>query len=446
MKQTDKLSWFTEYLSSRIGIKFISTQDQFYYEFYPESYKEKKIIIAKCQAQDEKQESNNNLYYWNPRSENINFLPSENLLLPFYENNKNKLIEIGDESIKINYDFVENTFWILTRKEELNESERDKHLRFPYHRSHAFRHDYIKRPIVDEWISLIKQILRINLPSITITDRKPRIKISCDVDRPYQNYAGMTQVFRRSMSSLIRKRSPSMAFDIVSKHLFGKKPEKTEDSWYKNITWIMDINERYGNTVQFNFLCGGCHPLDGHYNVHDTEIKNMIISIVKRGHEIGIHPSYESFCDREKLTSEVTAFRELLEEENIGIPALKSRQHYLRWDSLRTPVLLDSCNVSEDSSLGYAETIGFRVGTSHPFKMFDHTSNRKLNLTQSPLLIMESSLLAQSKDTTDASDQAEEIWKNVKLHGGDFTLLWHNSDINSEMDKETYTNILKILK
>ena len=45
--------------------------------------------------------------------------------------------------------------------------------------------------------------------------------------------------------------------------------------------------------------------------------------------------------------------------------------HYLRWDINRSPAYLAGLGVSQDASLGYADQVGFRCGTSYEFPAFD---------------------------------------------------------------------------
>ena len=49
---------------------------------------------------------------------------------------------------------------MLCRIEEIGRSDLDEHKRFPASESHAFKHNYLDRPVVDEWMHVLGQVIR----------------------------------------------------------------------------------------------------------------------------------------------------------------------------------------------------------------------------------------------------------------------------------------------
>ena len=85
-----------------------------------------------------------------------------------------------------------------------------------------------------------------------------------------------------------------------------------------------------------------------------------------------------------------------------------------------------------DSTLGYAEQEGFRCGTAHDFPVFDLRSRRQLRLREQPLLAMDVTFAQyQGCSPVQTLERLCGLRDEVQRFGGDFTLLWHNSSLNT---------------
>ncbi len=84
---------------------------------------------------------------------------------------------------------------MLTRLEEVRRTDLDSHQRFPATSSHAYRHGYLERPIVDEWLNVLGQVIQRVWSSIELKQHEFSIKVSHDVDIPsryaFQNLKGL---------------------------------------------------------------------------------------------------------------------------------------------------------------------------------------------------------------------------------------------------------------
>ena len=74
----------------------------------------------------------------------------------------------------------------MNRSEEISlESQYyDIHNRFDYRFSHAYKFGYLSRPIIDEWLKFLSQLIKFNYPSTKIKKFKFRISPTHDVDNP----------------------------------------------------------------------------------------------------------------------------------------------------------------------------------------------------------------------------------------------------------------------
>tara|TARA_B100002052_G_scaffold283509_1_gene294509 strand:- start:175 stop:861 length:687 start_codon:yes stop_codon:yes gene_type:complete len=211
--------------------------------------------------------------------------------------------------------------------------------------------------------------------------------------------------------------------------------------------WMMDANERCGNKVTFYFTAGGVHELDPIYSIREPRLKKLIARILERGHEVGLHGSYLSFDRPEILKQEANDFLEFLESQNLLTNNLGGRQHYLRWDVRTTPQAHASAGLEHDSSLCFAQHPGFRCGTSREYTMYDLVGRKPLPLKQRPLLVMECSVISEEYLGLGPSSQAfsvmDEIKRTALYWGGDHTLLWHNSFLETPEARELYCQLIK---
>ena len=95
----------------------------------------------------------------------------------------------------------------------------------------------------------------------------------------------------------------------------------------------------------------------------------------------------------------------------------KSRQHYLHFDFHKTIKYLENNKISEDSSLGYNEHVGFRCGTGVPFYLFNWSIMAKSKVLERPLVWMDSSQMNLHKKTGFSfQDGVSHFFKNNKFN------------------------------
>jgi hypothetical protein len=84
-----------------------------------------------------------------------------------------------------------------------------------------------------------------------------------------------------------------------------------------------------------------------------------------------------------------------------------------------------------DSTAGYAEKEGFRCGCCYSFPVFNILTRKKLNLRETPLMAMDTTLAVYQKlSTEDLQRRIRNLSGTVKKYNGEFTILWHNSSFN----------------
>ena len=209
----------------------------------------------------------------------------------------------------------------------------------------------------------------------------------------------------------------------------------------------MDISEKHNIKSTFFFITDhSAGKIDGDYLIEHPAIKKIIQEIYKRGHKIGLHPSYNSYKDKVQIKKEFKKLLSICKLYKIKQANWGSRQHFLRWKTPTTAANLDEAGLSYDSTMAFADHPGFRSGVCYDYPLFDLVNRKTLNLLERPLIIMECSIIDKRYMNLGTGIEAFEMIKKLKnrcrLFNGNFTLLWHNSRLVAKKEKNLYEKTL----
>jgi hypothetical protein len=141
---------------------------------------------------------------------------------------------------------------------------------------------------------------------------------------------------------------------------------------------------------------------------------------------IGIHPSYASNRSLKTLKKEFERFSCIL-----GKKPVISRQHYLIMRFPDTCRALIDQGIQDDYTMGYASRIGFRAGTTMPFRFYDLEREVETNLVLHPFICMDVTFRQYLGLTPEkASDMIRTMMNKVRLVHGRFVSLWHNESLS----------------
>lgn len=380
---------------------------------------------------------------WDASAEGWAAALQEPLPAPGAESLPMPLIAKAADGWHLDYDILGFVYWMLTRQEEVGRTDLDAHERFPATVSHAYRYGYLERPIVDEWLHILGQVIRQTWPRLELRKHQYSIKVSHDVDAPSM-YAFKTwgTIARIMAGHLVKRRDLRACVSAPYIKLRSKRALHRSDP-YNTFSWLMDLSEANGLQSAFYFICGRTDVTkDAEYVPEHPAIRYLMRQIHARGHEIGLHPSYASCSKPEIIKQEARRLRDICAAEGITQSTWGGRMHYLRW---RQPVTLQAwqdADMDYDSTLGYADSTGFRCGTCFEYPAFNPITHKTLKLRIRPLVMMEGSLLDSSYLGMGTGLAAKEKIGNLKSSckavGGCFTLLWHNSSLDDEKLRKLY--------
>lgn len=385
--------------------------------------------------------------FWYPESEGFERTLGENLPMPGSRCSSKTIVEKVDNGFQVHFDIFGLTYWSVNRLEELVSGPLDNHGRFPAVRSHAYKNQYLDRPIVDEWLLVLRQIILRQWPEVKLKKHVGRLDVSHDVDRPLRYYQGtFFKTIRDAIKDSIKNINP-LLFLTALRIRKNAKDTLGEKDPYNTFDWLMDVSESLNIKSTFYFICGRTDPkLDASYNIEDISIRKLLNKVHSRGHKVGLHPSYKSFKSVDIIQSEFRSLNNILREEGIQNKGIPSRMHFLRWSHPITLTHLSNVGVVKDNTLGYAEISGFRCGSCFEYPGFDPILMKQLKIRIKPLIVMDVSITSEKYMafgiSASGSSYIRKLKDNCFYVGGDFSILWHNSELRDKKAKAFYKEIL----
>lgn len=336
----------------------------------------------------------------------------------------------GRECIECPVDLPTSVLLTLARFEEAFPGPRDMHSRFSAFSSLAWQEGFLHRPIVDEYGLALEQALSYLQPGWKTAERRLRVKLGHDVDEigvPFCLRSALGHTFRRKLplATLRDFLAPWAGIDTTYEMLLRK---------------LVDLSLKHGlnSAVYWKALVPAAR--NAGYDVRHTRIRSLIAAFRAKGIEMGVHPSYDTFESLEKLRMEVSTLRELLGEHRIG-----GRQDFLRWNP-ETWVHWDILGLAYDATVGFADYVGFRAGTSYPYRPWLLSRGREAQLLEIPLMAMDSTPQGYMKLSPDeALRNLLECVARCRTVGGVFSLLWHNTRLIGRGYADVYRKLLNEL-
>lgn len=356
------------------------------------------------------------------------------------------MIEEKEGCFIINYDILGLTYWMLNRIEEIGRTDLDNHDRFPATASHAYKNGYLERPIVDEWLHILGQVIQRTWPTLELKRHHFSMKVSHDVDVPSRyGFGSAKSIFKSMVGDVVNRRDFKSALAAPLIRLNSGKKLHPADP-FNTFDWIMEQSERHNLVSAFYFICGRTDPSkDANYEPEHPAIRDLMNRIHMRGHEIGLHPSYNSFQSPKVILQEADRLRNIMQKEGIVQNILGGRMHYLRWEHPTTLQAWNDAGMTYDTTLGYADMPGFRCGTCFEYPGFNPITQQYLKVRIRPLIVMESTIIADRYlglgYSTNSFEKFLSLKSACKAFNGTFTLLWHNSHFTLSDDIIIYRTI-----
>ena len=330
---------------------------------------------------------------------------------------------------------------LLLRLEEHENAHRDDWGRWEFDFSENFHSGRLWVPEVDYWVAE----RRIELAATTALEplwpdgRRFAVCLTHDVDlvspqstpRQIVRYAraGLARTGVARRQELLRFARPPIRLARSLRSGVARVPS-TRDTLERSIA----LEARHGAVASYLFTVppsGGRSRYDCAYAPGDlclfreapTRLADVMRTLADEGIDIGLHGSYQAGVRHGALAAERATL-----ERTTGLEVTTTRQHLLHWDVRWTPRLQVEAGLLVDSSLGFSRNVGFRAGASLPFRHFDVSARRPLDLLEMPLVVQDVALLGRwglDLDVARASDVVGRLFDTAVEVGCAVTLLFH---------------------
>lgn len=312
-------------------------------------------------------------------------------------------------------------FYLISRYEEYLPHIRDIYDRFEANESIATKGGFIHQPIIDVWAYKVRDILKEKFPQLRFKDRKYTYLNTVDIDNAYAfKQKGLMRTaggFARSVLKLDLKE-----FVRRAKVLAGAEVDP-----YDTYDFLKDLQNEYGFKSIYFFLLADYGINDKNVPHYNRKFQSLIKSIGDYA-EVGIHPSFNSNRNPEKIKIEIDRLSGIVHKD-----ITRSRQHFLILHLPHTYRRLIDLDINEDHTMGYAAETGFRAGTCTPFFFYDLDLEMKTTLKVNPFAVMDATLQYYKKFSIEKSiEHVRQLVVEVKKVNGIFISLWHNETLSDE--------------
>lgn len=320
-------------------------------------------------------------------------------------------------------DIVAAAFVMLSRWEEIRRAgPLDSHGRARAIDTLAYRQNFLYRPILDDWAMVLRRWLEFLDPGWLAKPSQFRVEVTHDLDH-LQRFPTPWRIARSAGAELVlRSHSPLATLRTVVSGIDGFLHVQT-DPYFKAIGRQLDISESLGLRGSFNVMTARKSAHDEGYELTRPPYRDLLKAILDRGHRVGWHPGYRAADESSLFDAEKTRMDGIM-----GTGGYGGRHHYLRWTAGKSWEQWENHGLAYDSSVGYADEVGYRCGTSHPFPCFSSTQQRQLTIVEEPLVIMDCALeIVARKHRKPPRTIALELLSRARTVGGAPAVLYHNT-------------------
>ena len=312
-------------------------------------------------------------------------------------------------------------FYLATRYEEYLPYKKDIYDRFDASESIAFQLGFLKKPVINIWADEILKMINEKYRNFNFPKKNYRFIPTIDIDCAY---AYKQKGFIRTVAGYLKS---LLSIDIIDVSDRTKVFAGIKKDPFDTFDLQFALQKKYNLKSLYFVLFANYGQYDKNIHVFNKKFHSLIKSIADYA-EVGVHPSFASNANAEKLYKEIRQLSKVLNRE-----ITKSRQHFLKLSLPSTYRNLIDADIQEDYSLGYASEQGFRASICDPFRFYDLDMETETNLRLFPFALMEGTLRDYKHvSALEAIQYIKPIIEEVKTVNGTFISIWHNESLSNQ--------------
>lgn len=203
---------------------------------------------------------------------------------------------------------------------------------------------------------------------------------------------------------------------------------------WNRINELMKMEEKAGISAIYHFYADNQSKtlkgwlFDPSYDVRRKEIKLVLSRLLDAGHEVGLHPSFDTWRDSQRIAAQ----RKVLEENALSTVS-SCRQHWLRFSWDHTWAAQSKSGVKKDSTLIFNDRSGFRNSACLSWNPWNPKMSEPHRITSINTILMDSHLYDYNSFTKEEREAEIIRWtKECRSVLGQCYLLWHPHTLNEE--------------
>ncbi len=207
---------------------------------------------------------------------------------------------------------------------------------------------------------------------------------------------------------------------------------------YDTYATLNAMSQEHHINLRYFVLCAERSALDRGMSVHQEKGWKHLMSRLA-AQEWGWHPSFAGHANKLKHRAEL---ERLQQRSSVKIQSV--RFHYLKENLFQMSPRLLSWGIVENYSMGFAETVGYRAGTSRSFHWYDWQSDAVSELKLVPFWGMDVTLKKYLRLTPqEALEKVAQASQYASDIHADWRMIWHNESVNDWSEWKGWGVVLK---
>ena len=344
-------------------------------------------------------------------------------------NNTKCFFSVGAKSA-LPFDIFAASFYLLSRYEEYLPYVADDFGRFPPEESIAYKHHFLKKPVIDIWTYEFKKVLQDFYPEFNFPLKEFQLKPIIDVPVAYKyKNKGVVRAIGGTLRDLITFNFTEVYRRYIVLFKLRKDP-------YDTFKWMMNNHRKRNLKPIFFFLLSDYTTYDKNISFQNKHFVSLIKSIADY-FEVGLKGSFLALDDLQILKTEKQRF-----ESIFNVPLIHTKNSFSK---LKLPLVyrnLIDLEITSDHTMGYVSEAGFRAGTCTPFYFYDLDYEMQTPLKVNPFCVLDFVYRTHKNAVHEITKLIDEV-KNVN---GTFAIVVHNYTFSDNERwkgwRKVYTKVL----